>query len=182
MTESQLRSTLYLAGAFCVIGAVASVTLAIVTPVIEEDASMNIQPTRIRPNDRHESHRLRVGDFYALSQKAIQGPFEEMEPVKPPKKAEQVPVKPVKASIVLNATLVGTLVDQQPELARAWIQFQGRQHLVRVGDTLKGHPGDPYVEAIADQSVSIRLSGATIELSPPPNALTRDQLLNADDK
>lgn len=140
---------------------------ATVLPVSVDEDSVAMAPTRIRPNIQKQGHQLKEGDFFALSKKAIQGPLEDPKPAKPSTKAELEPQEPVVARVALDATLIGTLVDYQQDLARAWIEVKGKRQMVRIGDVLEGHPGDPRVEAIADQSVLINLAGRTIALTPP---------------
>ncbi|WP_436717717.1 hypothetical protein U8335_13625 [Roseiconus lacunae] len=170
MTENQVKSVLYGIGSLCVVCALAVMTAAVYLPVnMELDHEGKHQPIRIRPNVHGDRHRLKERDFYALSSKILQGRVSPPSDQQANDQAEKQPE--VEKALDVHAVLLGTLVDRQAALSRAWVLFQGKQQLVRVGDTLEGHPKSPVVTEITTRSILIEKGESSVLLESPESKL-----------
>lgn len=95
----------------------------------------------------------------------LQRPLVDPVPPEPPKIAK-LP-KPVAAAarprVTLQMEIKGIAMDDDPEFRRVWIEYRGKRQMLRVGDSVKGHPGSPELAAIEPDKIAFDMGGACRE-------------------
>lgn len=141
-----------IAGAFLV-----EITIPAETEV--SDSGVWLSPPSAKPADVDFS----ASDFTHVWTKPLQGPMVDAKTEKPKPKVAATRV--VNPEIQIRAVLVGTLVDSDPKYARAWLETDGKQQVVQIGQVIKGHQGNPTLQVIEDRSVTILMGSSLHRIS-----------------
>ncbi|MCD0462268.1 hypothetical protein [Roseiconus lacunae] len=126
--------------------------------VVDEQDLPQIERISIRPARRMSATNIQAKDFSGVWNRRLQG-----KPITPSK----IPSKPTKPELQppevlsVKAELLGTLVDDNPGLSRAWIDANGRFQMVKEGSILENQPGRSEVTGIENERVIILHQGKT---------------------
>lgn len=126
-----------------------------------------------RPAKTDEVQRqvnLDIETFTPIWKKRFQGEPVQVPPPPPQPKAE--PPKPSlpdaaieePKAVTFEAELLGTLVDPDRRLSRAWVKLQDQRRVLLIGDVLNEVPAKPEVVDITPRSLTVRVDSQTLTI------------------
>ena len=118
-------------------------------------------------NSNRDKNKLTLDDFKHVWGKALQRPL--VDPKKEtlrPKRPKVVAKKTIPATNVrFDGELIGTLIDRDPTMTRAWLQISNRKRMVVTGQSLDDLPGKPVVKSIKHGQVDVAIGERIFSLT-----------------